>query len=151
LHKNSIIKLFLEFRKLVFSIILFIVFPAFMFSQTNPDIQKSDSLNELIPIDATSVPINSNQSTDTLSESEKKIGLIDIKVIYSAIDSIVLSRDSKKVYLYKKAKIEYGDITLEADYIEYEQFAHLPMLETGWEKSADDLAKWLNQKVDASS
>jgi len=143
--------LFLEFRKLVFSIILFIVFPAFMFSQTNPDIQKSDSLNELIPIDATSVPINSNQSTDTLSESEKKIGLIDIKVIYSAIDSIVLSRDSKKVYLYKKAKIEYGDITLEADYIEYEQFAHLPMLETGWEKSADDLAKWLNQKVDASS
>jgi len=40
---------------------------------------------------------------------------------------------------------------LQADYIEYEQFAHLPMLETGWEKSADDLAKWLNQKVDASS
>ena len=113
--------MFLEFRKLVFSIILFIVFPAFMFSQTDPDIQKSDSLNELIPIDTTSLQINSNQTNDTLSESEKKSGLIDNKVIYSAIDSIVLSRDSKKVYLYKNAKIEYGDITLEADYIEYDQ------------------------------
>jgi hypothetical protein len=38
---------------------------------------------------------------------------------------------------------------LMAEYIEYEQFAHLPMLETGWEKSAADLAKWLDQKVDA--
>ena len=38
---------------------------------------------------------------------------------------------------------------LQADYMEYEQFAHLPMLEKGWEKSADDLAKWLDQKVDA--
>jgi len=38
---------------------------------------------------------------------------------------------------------------LQADYIEYQQFAHLPMLETGWEKSASDLAKWLDQKVDA--
>jgi pimeloyl-ACP methyl ester carboxylesterase len=36
---------------------------------------------------------------------------------------------------------------LQADYIEYEQFAHLPMLETGWEKSAGDLAAWLHQKV----
>lgn len=113
--------MFLEFRKLVFSIILFIVFPAFMFSQTNPDIQKSDNLNDLIPIDTTTIPINNNQATDTLTKSEKKTGLIDTKVIYSATDSIVISRDSKKVYLYKNAKIEYGDIILKADYIEYDQ------------------------------
>jgi len=37
---------------------------------------------------------------------------------------------------------------LRADYIEYQQFAHLPMLETGWEKSAGDLAAWLNQNVE---
>jgi len=36
---------------------------------------------------------------------------------------------------------------LQADYIEYQQFAHLPMLEAGWEKSADDLAAWLNKNV----
>jgi len=38
---------------------------------------------------------------------------------------------------------------LQADYIEYEQYAHLPMLEGGWEKSAADLAKWLDQQVEA--
>lgn len=32
---------------------------------------------------------------------------------------------------------------LKADYIEYKQFAHLPMLEKGWEKSAGDIRNWL--------
>ena len=35
---------------------------------------------------------------------------------------------------------------LGADYIEYEQFAHLPMLERGWEKSARDISAWLQEK-----
>jgi pimeloyl-ACP methyl ester carboxylesterase len=34
-----------------------------------------------------------------------------------------------------------------ADYIAYEQFAHLPMLEKGWEKSAQDIAQWLQNNV----
>ena len=36
---------------------------------------------------------------------------------------------------------------LQADYISYEQFAHLPMLETGWEQSAKDIADWLKKNV----
>lgn len=32
---------------------------------------------------------------------------------------------------------------LRADYISYEQFAHLPMLEQGWEQSADDIGSWI--------
>lgn len=36
---------------------------------------------------------------------------------------------------------------LEADYIEYEQFAHLPMLENGWEQSAADINNWLNKTL----
>ena len=36
---------------------------------------------------------------------------------------------------------------LQADYISYEQFAHLPMLEAGWEKSAKDIANWLKKNV----
>jgi pimeloyl-ACP methyl ester carboxylesterase len=36
---------------------------------------------------------------------------------------------------------------LKADYISYEQFAHLPMLEEGWVKSAIDISKWLINKV----
>lgn len=38
-------------------------------------------------------------------------------------------------------------VFLQADYVEYDYFAHLPMLEAGWEKSARDIAKWLKKKV----
>ncbi len=38
---------------------------------------------------------------------------------------------------------------LRADYISYEQFAHLPMLEKGWERSAEDIGEWLKKKVPA--
>jgi lipopolysaccharide assembly outer membrane protein LptD (OstA) len=73
--------------------------------------------------DAISVPVKDTQEKkDSLpSTSKGNKNLIDTKVVYSATDSIVLSRDSKMVYLYKNAKVEYGDITLEADYIEYDQ------------------------------
>jgi pimeloyl-ACP methyl ester carboxylesterase len=40
---------------------------------------------------------------------------------------------------------------LQADYFEYEQFAHLPMLEKGWVKSAGDIRKWLSLKSQGSS
>jgi len=36
---------------------------------------------------------------------------------------------------------------LKADYISYAQFAHLPMLEKGWEHSAGDIGRWLMDKV----
>ncbi|MFO7570076.1 MAG: alpha/beta fold hydrolase [Smithellaceae bacterium] len=36
---------------------------------------------------------------------------------------------------------------LEAGYIAYEQFAHLPMLEKGWETSAADIGKWLKKSL----
>lgn len=32
---------------------------------------------------------------------------------------------------------------LHADYIQYDQFGHLPMLEAGWQKSAEDIQNWL--------
>jgi hypothetical protein len=34
-----------------------------------------------------------------------------------------------------------------ADYISYPQFAHLPMLEEGWEQSAADIGDWLLRNV----
>jgi pimeloyl-ACP methyl ester carboxylesterase len=36
---------------------------------------------------------------------------------------------------------------LHADYISYEQFAHLPMLERGWEQSADDIGSWIRRNA----
>jgi len=70
------------------------------------------SREELLPPDT--------PAKDSVQKTESK-NIIETKVIYNAVDSIVLSRDQKRVYLYNMAKIEYGDITLEADYIEYDQ------------------------------
>ncbi len=36
---------------------------------------------------------------------------------------------------------------LQADYVSYEQFGHLPMLETGWKQSAGDISCWLQNNV----
>jgi len=36
---------------------------------------------------------------------------------------------------------------LDADYINYEQFAHLPMLEADWKTSAADIARWLERNA----
>ncbi len=65
-----------------------------------------------------SIPVNDTLSSEKPKQSES---VLDLKVIYSAKDSIALSSDSKKVFLYKEAKIIYGEIILEADYIEYDQ------------------------------
>ena len=63
--------------------------------------------------------------SDTLeyaSDSLHDIGekqAIDAPVDYKASDSIVYSISEQKVYLYGDATIEYGDILLRADYIEF--------------------------------
>ena len=44
---------------------------------------------------------------------------IDQPVDYNAVDSIIYSIRDQKVYLYGDAVIKYGDITLEAAYIEF--------------------------------
>ena len=36
---------------------------------------------------------------------------------------------------------------LGADYLEYEQFGHLPMLEKGWMQSSEDIRNWLKKNV----
>jgi len=38
-------------------------------------------------------------------------------------------------------------VFLQADYIEYSQFAHLPMLENEWDTSAKDIQDWLRLKI----
>lgn len=38
-------------------------------------------------------------------------------------------------------------VFLKADYIEYDQFAHLPMLENNWDTSAKDIQNWLKSTI----
>jgi lipopolysaccharide assembly outer membrane protein LptD (OstA) len=46
---------------------------------------------------------------------------IQTQITYNAADSIVMSRTDNKIYLYKNATVNYGEIELKADYIEYSQ------------------------------
>jgi lipopolysaccharide assembly outer membrane protein LptD (OstA) len=107
--------LYLKFRYLVFLFVLIISVTIKSYAQNNNFGQDTDRNNNLSENNDT-VSVN-----DTATTIPKNNNLIDIKVVYNATDSISLSSDSKKVFLYNKAKIEYGDIILEADYIEYDQ------------------------------
>jgi lipopolysaccharide assembly outer membrane protein LptD (OstA) len=61
----------------------------------------------------------SKTNTDTLNIKPKTSALaLDEKVVYSSVDSIRFNVPQQKVYLYGKAKINYEDIELKADYIE---------------------------------
>jgi len=101
---------------------MFSVFPLTSFSQNELEAVRTNKI--IVPAnDTINVPDSIlNQTIDsTFTKKKTSKSPIETKVIYSATDSIVLSRDSKMVYLYNKAKVEYGEITLEADYIEYDQ------------------------------
>jgi len=73
--------------------------------------------------------ISGKVNSDTLSTKNRENSLINEKVSYSADDSIILSRDREKVYLYKNAVINYGNINLKADYIEYNQASNVVFAE----------------------
>lgn len=70
----------------------------------------------------TTVNQNDTIPADTAGASDD---FIETKIKYDAEDSIVMSRIENKVYLYKNAKVIYGDIELTADYIEYNQDSNI--------------------------
>ena len=55
---------------------------------------------------------------DTLAVDSVKKPMIEDPIVYSAEDSIVVSFDGQRVYLYKNAKVTYQQIELTAYYIE---------------------------------
>lgn len=58
---------------------------------------------------------------DSVKVKDDKPNFIEDEVDYKAKDSIILSNDHSKVFLYKDATVDYGDISLKADYIVYDQ------------------------------
>ena len=95
----------------------------------------ADSL--VIPFDSIAVPDSLKLSTDSLQVDTllrdtlkqarvRRIGpkhsesAIETKVMCSAADSSYRDMNQKKIYYYGKAKAQYDDITLEADYLEFD-------------------------------
>lgn len=110
--------MYLKFTHFVFFFVLIICIPFKGFAQIKSN-AKQDDLN--IKNNASVNDTISLSDSSSINSTKKSNNFIDTKVVYDAVDSIVLSNDSKKVFLYKNAKIVYGDIILEADYIEYDQ------------------------------
>jgi len=110
--------LYLKFRYFVFIIVLIFIFPFKNFAQNERTREIRNNNSERTVAIRDSVEVN---DTIPRENPKRKESALDSKVIYSAKDSIALSSDNKKVFLYKKAKIIYGEIILEADYIEYDQ------------------------------
>ena len=119
MHKNSIIKLYLKLRYFVFFIVLVFGITNKNFAQDKSAPVKPGEREQARTIEPQdTIEMNDTVQVNTDSNDDD---LIEHEIIYSAVDSIVLSRDAKKVYLYNDAKIQYGDVTLNAYFIEYDQ------------------------------
>ncbi|WP_299578133.1 putative LPS assembly protein LptD [uncultured Sunxiuqinia sp.] len=87
------------------------------FAQELPDTtQVLKPLREL-PVD--SLVVAGEAVPDTTSQADSASStVLEAPITYNATDSIVISLDGKKVYLYKDAVVTYQTIELKADYIE---------------------------------
>ncbi|MFV0366034.1 MAG: putative LPS assembly protein LptD [Mangrovibacterium sp.] len=72
------------------------------------------------PVDSIAIMHADSVPSDSLrrDENEASESAIQATITYQAADSIVVSLDGRRVYLYKDAKVNYEDIELVADYIE---------------------------------
>jgi hypothetical protein len=102
--------------KLIITYIL-VVLPFFIFSQETEKI-KPKLEEQLIPeLNYDLVPTDSIQ-VDTSSFDSIPKAIIEAPIEYNAEDSIIVSFDGQKVFLYNRAKVSYQDIELTAYYIE---------------------------------
>ncbi|MES2517952.1 MAG: putative LPS assembly protein LptD [Bacteroidota bacterium] len=62
--------------------------------------------------------IRADSLTKVVPDSLKKNNDLQSTVIYSATDSTIMDTKSQVVYLYGEAKVTYGDVVLEADFIQ---------------------------------
>ncbi|MGQ7870334.1 putative LPS assembly protein LptD [Sunxiuqinia sp. sy24] len=81
-----------------------------------------DSTRAIVPskeLQADSILIANKVVPETTSSADSVTStVLEAPITYNATDSIVISLDGKKVYLYKEAVVNYQAIELKADYIE---------------------------------
>jgi hypothetical protein len=88
---------------------LFIMCPVSIFAQSDTNLLQSNQTNE------DSIIVKS----DTLIKPEKKSSFdLENRIIYTANDSVIMDWKVQKAFLYKEAKVEYGETILKAGYIE---------------------------------
>lgn len=109
-----------NFLNVIFS--LFLTFIAFCavsqnsLTDTANSIINVDSLQQIVSTDTIQVA----DSTAKKKKSSREKTVIEHKIDRSAADSIVQDLKEKKVYLFGKAVVTYGDIKIEAEYLEFD-------------------------------
>ncbi len=107
---------------------LFVVIPFFLFGQENEKLSvpgynepATENYNSglILPDTLTADTFATDAiSMDTLALDSVHKQVIDAPIVYDAEDSIIVSLDGQKVYLYNNAKVTYQQIELTAYYIE---------------------------------
>ncbi|WP_163711995.1 putative LPS assembly protein LptD [Mangrovibacterium lignilyticum] len=75
-----------------------------------------DTLSLAIP-DSLTFSVDSLASDSVLNVPKEKKQVLEATINYNATDSIIISLDGKKVYMYKEGFVTYENIELTADYI----------------------------------
>lgn len=97
----------------------------FIVSATAQQIQDTVKQSPTIQTD-TVISLNDSLVVDTISgsQSAKKKSDLDAEVKYASDDSMSISISGQKIYLYKNAVVDYQDIGLKADYVEFNLLDH---------------------------
>ena len=119
-HKDKIL-IQLKKELHILSIVISLFLEVFALNQANgqrviaskPTID-TKNLGKKLPLKDT---IRVDTLTKTVPDSLKKNNDLQTTVVYSSTDSTVMDTQNQVVYLYGDAKVTYGDVILEADFI----------------------------------
>jgi len=96
---------------------LLVVFPILLFSQETKMVLQEMDKQPVPELNYDFISPDSIQIDTTVIDSVPK-AIIEAPIIYNAEDSIIVSFDGQKVYLYNQAKVTYQNIELTAYFIE---------------------------------
>jgi hypothetical protein len=102
-----------------------IFFTLFLFPATAQEIP--DTIKQTLPVNTdTVISLNDSLVIDTLAGTKpvKKKTELEAEVKYASDDSMSISISGQKIYLYNKAVVNYQNIGLKADYIEFNLLDH---------------------------
>lgn len=108
--------------RLLFFFVLFILCPSPFFESANAQTADSIVIADTLQVADTLMPEPDSALTDSLVivKKDAKKPFLESEVHYAANDSLIFKIGDKRVFLFDKANVDYQDISLKADRIEYD-------------------------------
>jgi hypothetical protein len=118
--------------RLLLLISAFLCFPL-LNAQDVPEPEVADTLQYAVPTDSVIIYVDSllqqtdSAIVDTSLIKKPKKPLLEAEISYSSDDSLIFSVGKQKVFLYDKGVVNYQDIGLSGDYIEFDYSTKIAM------------------------